>query len=628
MHVLEKIGKGIDSITGFYCYLGMAVGFIMGVFLCGEAIASKFGYSTVWIMWGCTTTMAILPFMTAPYAMRQYQHVRISFFESLMSPRTALYSQIFGWLFFLVFACIMTYYLFWFTWDIYRFKEVASAILIPLWPFIFVCAVGCMILVLQTIRSIQLLTTKFTPELERHKHFFGSPIVILGLYVIALILAVWSFVVYPAIGVFVMLIVFLFSGIPVGASLGFLTIIALYVFGGFPMMNSLGMNLYKTMEEFTWFAFPLFVMAGFMMQRGMAAGLFRVMNAWIGWIPGGVAVAVIWTGVMLGAMLGSVFATLALLVILGLTELDKAGYPRGITLPMLGSSSILGYLIPPSITLVVLGGLTDNSIGALFMAGIGPGFTVAIIFSLFMMFYGFTHPEIKKYRATWKERFTTFPPNLAALSVPIVIIGTIATGFLTPTEAAAVALVYIFIVNLIRREMRFKLSEFKWILNEGANVVGFMSFILVGALLSKLALMHFHIGEEIVKIVTAVGAGKLSLMLMVTFVLFLMGCIGEGLPVVIVMIPTVFPVLYSFGIHPWWICLYLVLMGGIGGLTPPVGATVFVLAGMTNTTPEFLFRKILPWVGLFALTIIVVYLFPELVIWIPSKLGFSQPPGF
>lgn len=625
---LEKVGKGIDNLSGFYAYLGMGAAFIMGLLLAFESLASKFGFSTVWIMWGCTQIMAILPFATTAYAMRQYQHVRVAFFEGFMPPRTALFSQIFGWTMFLIFSIVACFYLFWFTIDTFKMGESAGQINVPMWPFIFAAAFGALLLVLQTLRSTLSLTAKFTPELSRHKNFFGSPIFILGLYILSVGLSVWYFTVNPVVGVFIMLLAFLFTGIPVAAAIGGLTIVALYVFGGFPMMNSIGMNLYKTMEEFTWFAFPLFVMGGFMMQRGTASMLFKVMNAWIGWIPGGVAVAVIWTGVLLGAMLGSVFATMALLVILGLSELDKAGYPRSITLPMLGSSAILGYLIPPSITFVVLGGLTDNSIGALFMAGIGPGVTVAVIFSIFMIFYGVTHPELTKYHSTWKEKLTSIPPNFVALSIPVVIIGTISTGFLTPTEAAAVALIYIWIINLVRKEMKFSVADFKWIFNEGANVVGFMSFIIIGALLSKLALMHYHVGDAIVSLVSSGGVSKHTLMLIVTFILFCTGCIGETLPIIIVMIPTIFPVLYSMGIHPWWICVYIVLMGAIGGLTPPVGGTVFVLSGMTNTPTTQLFRWIIPWVMLFFAVIIVLYLFQDIVTWIPLKMGFTQPPGF
>ncbi|MBN1662824.1 MAG: TRAP transporter large permease subunit [Deltaproteobacteria bacterium] len=628
MNALNKLGKGIDWMTGAYCYLGMIVAFVMGLFLAFESIASKFGFSTVWIMWGCIQIMAILPFATTAYAMRQYQHVRVSFFEGLMPPRTAVYSQIFAWTVFFMFSIICTFYLFWFTWDTFKAGESAGQINVPMWPFLFSAAFGMLLLVFQTARSTLLLRLKFTPDLAGHKTFFGSPVFILGLYIAAIVLTVWYFTINPVIGVFLMLIAFLFTGIPVAAAIGGLTIVALFTFGGFPMLNSIGMNLYKTMEEFTWFAFPLFVIGGFMMQRGTAAGLFKVMNAWIGWIPGGVAVAVIWTGVLLGAMLGSVFATMALLIILGLGELDKAGYPRSITLPMLGSASILGYLIPPSITFVVLGGLTDNSIGALFMAGIGPGLTVATIFSIFMLFYGFTHPKLARYHSTWKEKFTTIPPNLVALSIPILIIGTISTGFLTPTEAAAVAMVYIWVVNLVRREMKFSIADFKWIFNEGANVIGFMSFIIIGALLSKLALMHYHVGDAIVSLVDAGGVSVHTLMLIVTFILFCTGCIGESLPIIIVMIPTIFPVLYSMGIHPWWICVYIVLMGAIGGLTPPVGGTVFVISGMTNTPVNQLFRWIVPWVLLFFVVIIILYIFQDLVTYIPIAMGFSQPPGF
>lgn len=627
-NAFERIGKGIDNLSGFCSYLGMAAIFIAGILLSFEAIASKFGFTTDWIMWVCVQAMALLPFMTTAYAMRQYQHVRVAFFEVMMAPRTQIWSQIFAWCIFLLFACITGFYLYNFAWETFRAGEISDQINFPLWPFYFVAAFGMLVLVLQTVRSTLLLTTKFTPELERHTHFWGSPTFVIGAYVISMILAVWSFIVYPAAGVFVMLIVFLFTGIPVAAAIGFLTIIALYVFGGMPMLTSLGMNMYKTMAEFTWLAFPLFVLGGFMMQRGMASGLFKIMNAWIGWMPGGVAVAVIWTAVLLGAMLGSQIAALALLIILGLTELDKAGYPRKISLPMIGSSAVLGYLIPPSIILVLLGSLTDNSIGALFISGIGPGLTLAAILSVFMIVYGLTHPKITKYKSTWKERFMTIPPNLIALSIPVLIIGTISFGVLTPTESAAVAMLYIWVVNLFRKEMKVSVADFKWIFNQGANVIGFVGFILIGALLSRLALMHFHVGDEIVKLVTLFGVGKLSLLLMVTFVIFLMGCIGETLPIIIVLIPTVFPVLYGLGIHPWWICVYLVFMGGIAGLTPPVGGLVFSIAGMTNTPTTEVFRNIIPWVVLFFVAIIVMYLFPDIVTWLPMKAGFSQPPGF
>jgi|SaaInl7_200m_RNA_FD_contig_101_251233_length_4755_multi_9_in_0_out_0_2 C4-dicarboxylate transporter DctM subunit len=646
----QRLGKLIDNISGAYCYILMTGVFIFGFLLTFEAIAGKyFAFSTVWINFACTQLMALTPFFLAGYAMRQFQHVRVALFENLMAPRTALWSQLFGWLMFLAFGIICFYYLLISTRDAYSFGDIFDALILPVWPVYFLAAFGCLILILQTVRGMITVTGQLTPDLAGSRGFIGSPVFVIGIYVIAIVLSIWLFTVNPPIGVFALLIVLLFSGIPVAAAICYLAIIGLFIFGGINYMEALGMNLYKSMEEFTWFAFPLFVLAGFAMQKGQVTeGLFKMVANWIGWIPGGVGIAVMATAVLLGAMLGSLYATLALLMILCLPELDKRNYPRSLTLPMIASSSVLGYLIPPSIMMVVLGTLTDNSIGALFMAGVGPGIVLALVFSAYVFFFSLRNPNIQTMSATWKERFTSIPPNIPALLIIFLIVGTIITGYLTPTEAAGLAVAYIFALNVIRGKMKFFLAvnrneenkktiavdikgtinDFKETFNAAANVIGFLSLIIVGALVSKLALMHFHVGEEIVKLVMQVGVGKLALLVVITFILFLMGCIGESLPIVIIMIPTVFPVLYQLGIHPWWVVIYLVMMGGISGLTPPVGMALFAVAGMSGTPPSFIFRHILPWVGLLFVSIVITYFFPVLVTWLPVLVGFSQPPGF
>ncbi len=628
MNVLKRIGTVIDTMSGLYCFLGMAVVFLFGFFLTFEAISHFFNYSTVWIHWGAIVTIALIPFFTAAYAMREFQHVRVSIFENWMPPRTAIWSQLFGYVMFLLFCGICTYYLFYTSLNAYQTGEIADIITVPTWWLYFLAGLGMFLLDLQIIRGLVILWGRFTPELEGAHSFFGKPYFVLGIYIISIVLSFYLFIANPTIGVFLTLIVLLFTGVPVAASIGGITVVALFLYGGFGYMSVLGMNLYKAMEEFTWLAFPLFVLGGFMMQRGMATGLFKVITNWIGWIPGGLGIAVIWTAVMLGAMLGSVYATLATLFILALPELDKGGYPRELTLPMMTSASILGYLIPPSIGLVIYGALTEQSIGALFMAGIGPGIAVAIIFSIFVFIYCLRLKNLERVNVGWGERFKSIPPNLISLVIPVMVVGTITTGVLTPTEAAAAAMVYVFIVNVIRKDMRLTLREFKTTFYAGANVIGFMGLLIVGALISKVALMQYHVAQELVAWVSAIGMNKLGLILIITFVLFLMGCIGEVLPVVIIMIPTIFPVLYKVGFHPWWLCVYLVFIGGIAGLTPPVGGVLFAMAGMAGVDPYFIFRRIVPWVTLDLLAVVIMYIFPWLVTAIPTLIGFSPPPGF
>jgi len=629
MTVLERTGKGIDTASAVYCFIGMSAVFIFGFLLTFEAITRFFGYSTIWIYWGSCAVIALIPFFTAPHSMRHFQHVRVNIFEQLMAPRTALWSQLYGWFMFLVFNAIGCFFLLKQSWSSWSEGEIADVITIPTWWLYFLAGFGMLILALQNIRALGIIWKQLTPEIKASKTIFGRPFVIVGLYIVLSAIGIWSFVTEPALGVFIMLLVFLFTAIPIAAGLGFIAYVALFHYGGFGYMSVLGVSFYNAMNDFTWLAFPLFVLGGFSLQRGMASGLFKVISNWMGWIPGGLAVATVWTAVLLGAMLGSVYATLACLFILCLPPMDQAGYPRHITLPLMTASCVLGYLIPPSIGLVIYGALTQQSIGALFMASIGPGLVLAIVFSIYVVvWFMIKMPNQPRIKSNWHDRFADIPPNLISLAIPVLVVGTIILGILTPTEAAAAAMVYVFIVNIIRKDQKFTLTDFKVSFDAAANVVGFMGPLIVGALLSKVALMQFHVADSLITWTQALGASKLGILLVITFILFLMGCIGEVLPVVIILIPTVFPLLYKMGLHPWWICVYLIFIGAIGGLTPPVGGTLFAMAGMARVDPYYIFRRVVPWVIMDFIAIIIMYIFPDLVTWLPVWLGFSQPPGF
>ena len=629
MTALQRTGKGIDIASGVYCFIGMSAVFIFGFLLTFEAIARFFRFSTIWIYWGSCAVIALIPFFTAPYAMRQFQHVRVSLFEQWMAPRTAIWSQLFGWFMFLIFNVIGGYFLFKQSLLSFTEGELAEVITIHVWPLYFSAGFGMLLLALQNIRGLAIIWKQLTPEMKSSKTIFGRSWFIVGLYIVLVVLGIWSFVTEPALGVFIMLLVFLFTAIPIAAGLGFIAYVALFHYGGFGYMSVLGISFYNAMNDFTWLAFPLFVLGGFSMQRGMASGLFKVISNWMGWIPGGLAIATVWTAVLLGAMLGSVYATLACLFILCLPPLDKAGYPRHLTLPLMTASCVLGYLIPPSIGLVIYGALTEQSIGALFMAGLGPGITLAIIFSIYcFVWVKIYFKDVERIHVSWKERFTSIPPNWDSLAIPVLVVGTIISGILTPTEAAAAAMVYVVVVNIIRGDQKLTITDFKATFNAGANVIGFMGPLIVGALLSKVALMQFHVADNLIAWTTALGASKLGILLVITFILFLMGCIGEVLPVVIILIPTVFPVLYKMGVHPWWICVYLIFIGAIGGLTPPVGGTLFAMAGMAGVEPYYIFRRVVPFVIMNFIAIAILYIFPQIVTWLPLYLGFSQPPGF
>jgi C4-dicarboxylate transporter DctM subunit len=630
MHIFRRLGKVVDTASSVYCYIGMTAAFLIGFAIVIDLIVRRFGISQPWVYFFATVIIATIPFWTSAYGMRYGLHVRVTVLENLMPPRTRLYSQVFGFVFFLVFCAVCMYQVFLYMLDCIRTHSVLLVVVAPEWPLHFIVVVGLAILCLQIITEIVRVISRIPAEKNVGRRFWGKPYFILPVYALAAFACMYVFWISPVAGAFLIVIGFLFLAMPIAAAIGFVTLIAMFKYGGFSYMAAIGPVLYGTMEDYTWLAFPLFVLGGFMMQRGMAGGLFRMVSAWLGWVPGGVAIAVIWLGVALGAMLGSIYATVATMFVLSIVELDRRGYKREYTLPMMASSAVLGYLIPPSIILVIYGVLTEQSIGALFMAGIGPGITLAVVFSVFTFLYFLITHQGERVKASWKERLTSVPPNILALMVPVIVIGgmTIKGVGLTPTEAAAVAMVYVFVVNMARGYTKFNLKEFKATFDSGANVIGFMAILIVGGLLSKYALVQYEAGKVLVNMVTTFGVSKLAIVGMMTFILFLMGCIGEMFPIIIILIPTVFPVLYALGLHPWWLCTYLVLMGGLGGITPPVGGVLFAVAGMARVDPYFIFRRVIPWCIMFFVAIIILYLFPWLVTWIPLHTGFSQPPGF
>ncbi len=630
MNIFRRLGKVVDTGSSVYCYIGMTAALLIGFAIVIDVILRRFGISQPWVYFFATVIIATIPFWTSAYGMRYGLHVRVTVLENLMPPRTRLYSKLFGFTFFLIFCGVCMYQVFLHMVDAYIDHALVQVVIMPEWPFQLIVFLGLLILCLQIVTEIARVISQIPAEKNLGKRFWGKPYFVLPVYTLVAFACLYVFWINPVGGAFLIVIGFLFLAMPIASAIGFVTLIAMFKYGGFSYMAAIGPLMYETMSDYTWLAFPLFVLGGFMMQRGMAGGLFKMVSAWVGWIPGGVAIACIWLAVVLGAMLGSIYATVATIFVLTIAELDKRGYDRGFTLPMMASSAVIGYLIPPSIILVIYGVLTEQSIGALFMAGIGPGLTLAVVFSVYTFFYFLITRKGERVKASWKERFTSIPPNLLALMVPVIVIGgmTIKGVGLTPTEAAAVAMVYVFIVNMARGYTKFRLQEFKATFDSGANVIGFMAILIVGGLLSKYALVQYETGKTLVSLVTVLGMSKLAIVGMMTFILFLMGCIGEMFPIIIILIPTVFPVLYAMGLHPWWLCTYLVLMGGQGGITPPVGGVLFAVAGMAKVDPYFIFRRVLPWVLLYFAAVIILYIFPDWVTWIPLHTGFSQPPGF
>jgi len=623
----SQFSKWLDKLTSWWAYI-LPVVIISGALACvyGMIIRALGGEAT-WVNLYLEQMVGATCFFGAAYAMMRLRHVRIEVLEHLMPGRTRVISQLWGFSLFLISMSFVTYCFIQYTIFSITGGLREQLILFPMSYILVPESIGLFLLDLQILKHLVTIAQRLKTEHESGRHIFQKPYFVIPVYAILCALSVYWFLIQPVAGAFAILFIFLFTGIPIAGVTACLTVTAMFVFGGLTYLTSLGQVFQTAISHYTWAPFPFFVLGGFLMGAGLTRGLFRMLSAWLGWFKGGLPIAVIWFAVLVGAMLGSIWATLAIIFITGVAELERRNYDKGLTLPMVSSAATLAYLIPPSILLVIYGSLVQESIGALFMAGVGPGIVLALVFTIWVGIAS-ARGKGEVYKATWRERFASIPPNVFALLIPIIVIGGITAGIGTPTEVSAVFLVYVLILALAQRQIKFSWKDWQPIFSESMQTMGFISLLLICALATGTALVAYKVGDTLSAWVLESGLGRHGTFGVLTLLLFLLGMIGEMFPVIVILIPTVFPVLYSLGLHPWWLCVYLVLMGGIGGITPPVGGTLFVVAGMAKVEPYFVFRRIIPWVACFLVVVLIIYLWPDLVTFLPYATGYSPPLGF
>jgi tripartite ATP-independent transporter DctM subunit len=294
---------------------------------------------------------------------------------------------------------------------------------------------------------------------------------------------------------------------------------------------------------------------------------------------------------------------------------------------MLAAIVPLGGLIPPSLLMVVMGSLVNLSIGALFMSGIGPGLLMAVVSSIVVVIYC-SFRKVETYDPGWAERWKSIPRVVPALGVPFIVIGGIMTGWATPTEAGGLLVAYCLILSLVKGLIKPSVKELPALSEDMNRVNGMLGFGIGMAALIGSIMVYCEIPFTITEFVMHYAVSKFAVFSVLTIMFVLLGLIGETWAAMLILLPVLMPVANSMGIHPWWICCWYIIMQGLGGITPPVAGGVFFLAIMTQTDPYFIFKRILPWCGMYAAVVALMYIFPDVVTIIPYAMGFSHPPGF
>ena len=411
----------------------------------------------------------------------------------------------------------------------------------------------------------------------------------------------------------------LLARVPVAFALGFLGL-AMLVVGGFsPLMAP--QSMLSTMDGFILLAVPLFLlMSNVLLKAGVGADLFNAVQAWVGHWPGGLAVATILSCAFFAAISGSSVATAATIGTVAIPEMINRGYDRRFVYGLLAAGGTLGILIPPSIPMIVYGFVTEESVIALFLAGIGPGITLVALFVVYSMIHArFLKKSEHVAKATSDERRTASIRALPSVGLAALIMGGIYSGAFTPTEAAAIGFAASIVIGaLILRSLSW--AGFHSAVKDSMVTTVAILLIVAGAKIFGKAIALYRIPQDISMFISQNVDTALVFILVVSVVLLLMGLVFEALSMVLIMTPVLLPGAMGLGFDPIWFGIYMVILVECALITPPVGLNLYVIQSVAKAPLGDVSRGVLPFLALMLLTVVFLYLVPDLALYIPFKM--------
>lgn len=420
------------------------------------------------------------------------------------------------------------------------------------------------------------------------------------------------------VGILICLFALLLVGVPVAFALGGLGL-GMLIFGGFsPLMAP--QAILSTLDGFILLAVPLFLlMSNVLLKGGVGRDLFSAVQAWVGHWPGGLAVATIVSCGLFAAISGSSVATAATIGTVAIPEMVSRGYDRRFVYGLLAAGGTLGILIPPSIPMIVFGFVAEESVIALFLAGIGPGLLLIGLFIGYAMAHArFSGRYTPMPKADWNARSAATVRALPSLALALLIVVGLYSGAFTPTEAAAVGFAAALAITVIvLRTMTWgKLWD---AIRDSAVTTTAILLIIAGAKIFGKAIALYRIPQEISAFIAANIDGPLLFILLVSGVLLLMGLVFEALSMILIMTPVLLPAAMALGFDPVWFGIFMVIMVECALITPPVGLNLYVIQSVARTSLGDVARGVLPFLGLLLATAAVLYLWPDLALFIPFK---------
>ncbi len=405
-------------------------------------------------------------------------------------------------------------------------------------------------------------------------------------------------------------------GVPVAVTVGLAGYVGAMLAAPVPLAVTVQTILHQV-DSFVLLALPLFILAGALMETGgIAHRLVRLAVALVGWVRGGLGMAVVAAEYIFSGISGSTVADVSAVAATTIPGMVRAGYSRELAVAVVSAASAMGILVPPCILMIVIGSVASLSVAALFTAGFLPAVVMALVLMAYIWRTAGRVGITAEARPTLRELWVAFRDALIPLGMPVIIFGGILGGIMTPTEASVIAVLYAAVVGL------FVYREIKWadlpaIVMNAAMITGAVGLLLGTAGVVSWFLTVQQMPATLIRLMTVVPGSSLVFLFATAVIFIFFGAVIEGLPAVVILLPSLLPVASGLGINPIHYAIVIVAAVGIGLFLPPIGVGLFIACGIADLSVDQATRAMLPFVAVLVIGLVIIILVPEITLMLP-----------
>lgn len=425
------------------------------------------------------------------------------------------------------------------------------------------------------------------------------------------------------IGIGILLLLLFFFGMPVGFSM------AVVGFAGFSYIininagvNMAGSVFWAVCSKYGLTVIPLFIFMGqIAFYSGVNRRLYKSAYAWIGHIRGGLAMATVAACSAFSAICGSNTATAATMSTVAIPEMNKYKYSPVLSTGAIACGSTLGVVIPPSVVLIIIGLATEQSIAKLFYGGVGAGvvLTVLLLLTVSIVCRIFPHWGPSGEKVSFKERVRSLSGGFEMILLFVLIMAGLYFGYFTPSEAGGAGSFFALTLSLIRRTLSW--NDFKNAVKDTLKVSCMVIMLVAGAMIFGKFLSVTRIPFDLASFVSGLDVSDFSVMVLISLMYIAGGAIMDALALLLITIPIFFPLAVNMGYDPVWFAVTVTVITTLGAVTPPVGATTYVVAGVAGDIPlKDVFKGVTVFLPAYILTIFLLLIFPSIITWLPGLL--------